>query len=71
MTTKRFQIQNMHCGGCVRNVTRILSELSGVRVAAVGVGSAEVTVDSDAAARKIVTALGEAGYPAAETVSSR
>ena len=70
MTTRRIQIQNMHCGGCIRNVTRILSELSGVRVAAVSVGSAEVAVDSDEAVGKIVAVLGEAGYSAAEAVSS-
>lgn len=60
-----LSIEGMHCGNCVKNVTRTLQQLQGVEVRRVEVGTALVGIDpartSDEAVAAAVT---DAGYPA-------
>lgn len=59
-----LSIDGMTCGHCAAAVTKALSEVPGVKVTSVAVGSAVIeTVDGWTTA-KAVAALEEAGYPA-------
>lgn len=58
-------ISGMHCGGCVRHVTGVLERLPGVRVDAVQVGSARVSIDpARVQPEQVAAALTEAGHAA-------
>lgn len=60
-----FQISGMSCDNCVRHVQAALSDLSGVTVRDVKVGSATVRVEPDQGGEKaVILALQEAGYGA-------
>jgi copper chaperone CopZ len=66
MENVSFDVQDMHCGGCVRHVTEALRRLDGVEVRQVAVGAADVSFDpAKTTARAIALALADAGYPAA------
>lgn len=65
MQNEKFDVQDMHCGSCVRHVTEALRRLDGVEVRQVAVGSADVSFDpGKTSANAIAAALAEAGYPA-------
>ena len=66
MQNAKFNVRDMHCGGCVRHVTEGLRRLDGVAVRQVTVGAAEVSFDpAKTTAQAITAALADAGYPAA------
>lgn len=47
MQTVTLAIEGMTCGGCVKNVTRVLSELDGVEKVEVSLEQAKVVVTFD------------------------
>jgi len=68
MADVTLQIENMHCGSCVRRVTQTLNSLPQTRATEVRVGSARAHTEADPA--ELVRALGEAGFPAHLTASA-
>lgn len=61
-------IDGMSCQMCVRHVTRALSELPGVQVRDVAVGSATIYFDpTESSEQEILQAIREAGYSASRT----
>ena len=69
MSTLNLVIDGMHCAGCVRRVTTLLTKIDGVTPVTVAVGSASVEVTPAAAAAgidaaHIAQALTAGGYPA-------
>lgn len=71
MNTLLLEIDEVHCGGCVRRVTSILNSLPGIVVKDVRVGSVTLDVDpakttSDAG----FAALRTGGYSAREEVGN-
>lgn len=65
MTTLALQIENMHCGACVRRVTQTLNAVPGTHADEVKVGSARISTASTA--DEVTRALNAAGYPAQVT----
>ena len=64
-STLRFNVKGMTCGGCVRSVQRILTNIKGIVNLDVRVGSVTIVIDPhqvDAAA--IGAELRKAGYMA-------
>ena len=64
---REFAVGGMHCGGCVKSVTRAVSQLSGVRRVDVSLEKNAATVEYDAAAvapAAIVAAIEAAGFEA-------
>jgi len=62
-----FAVAGMHCGGCVKSVTRAVSELHGVQSVAVSLEANAATVEYDGAATgpaAIVAAIEAAGFEA-------
>jgi copper chaperone len=60
-----LQVDNMHCGGCVRRVSQALSSVEGVAIDEVRVGAARLTSNLDPAPVDLaIAALVKAGYPA-------
>jgi Cu+-exporting ATPase len=60
-----LRIDNMHCGSCVRRVSRALAATEGLQVNEVRVGAARVSSSKDPApVEQAVAALEKAGYPA-------
>lgn len=57
-----LQIENMHCGACVRRVTQTLNALPSTHADEVQVGSARVSTEAPTA--EITQALAAAGFPA-------
>ena len=48
MKTITLNIEGMHCGGCVKSVTQVLTELDGVQSADVQLeGKANITFDEN------------------------
>jgi copper chaperone CopZ len=67
MDTLSLALRGMGCGGCVKNVRKVLDALPGVAVQNVTVGSALLTYDAAQSTKEtVVEALGKAGYPAQE-----
>ncbi len=67
METLSLALKGMGCGGCVKNVRKVLDGLPGVAVQNVAVGSALLTYDPARSTQEaVVEALGKAGYPARE-----
>jgi copper chaperone len=66
METKlNLAIDGMHCGACVRRVTKALQSVEGVTVKSVEVGSAEVVFDAaETSAQDITSTLDRNGFPA-------
>ena len=62
MARLTLQIDNMHCGACVRRVTMALNALPNTHADEVSIGSAHITTTAPAA--EIQQALATAGYPA-------
>ena len=65
MTTVTLNIDGMTCGGCVKSVTRILSELAGVSHAEVNLENKSAVVNFDESKVKInqlVDAVEDGGY---------
>ncbi len=61
----RFNVKGMTCGGCIRSVQRILTNINGVVGLDVGVGSATIVIDPHQVdAEAIGAALRKAGYVA-------
>ncbi|GJJ79748.1 heavy-metal-associated domain-containing protein [Pasteurella canis] len=62
-----LKIEGMHCGGCVKSVTRILQEFDGVEIAEVNLESAnaEVTFEpSQVSIEELIEAVENAGFEA-------
>jgi copper chaperone len=57
-----MEIEQMHCGACVRRVTQTLNSLPGTHADSVRLGAAQLTTDADPAA--VVEALAHVGFPA-------
>jgi copper chaperone CopZ len=58
-------IEGMHCGACVRRVTNALEGVSGLKLEAVSVGSAQVSFDPKVAnAKEITEAVNRIGFQA-------
>ena len=58
-----LQIEGMGCNHCIKAVEGALSEVAGVAVHAVEIGSAKISYDPDATeSARINEALEEAGY---------
>lgn len=65
MTDVVLSIEGMHCGNCVKNVTRALERLDGVEVRRVDMGTAVLGIDtSRITADRVAAAVTDAGYPA-------
>ena len=62
MALLTIQIDNMHCGACVRRVMQTLNTLPATHAEEVRVGRARVHTQSEPAV--ITQALGSAGFPA-------
>ncbi len=67
MSTLRFEVTGMTCGGCAGRATRALQGVEGVAEANVNLASRMATVDTDVSAEVLQAALKTAGYPAAES----
>lgn len=65
MQKKRFVVEGMSCGGCVKAVTSVLRRLPGVEVDEVTIGAATVHVDPQkSSGEAVAAALTDAGFPA-------
>jgi copper chaperone len=65
MENIRLSIEGMHCEACVRRVTKALTEVPGVRVDTVEVGSARVGFDPAAARpEQIAASIDKIGFKA-------
>lgn len=63
-----LRIEGMHCGSCVKNVTRALSQIDGVDVRRVDIGTALVAIDpARTSTEAVAAAVTAAGYPAHTT----
>jgi copper chaperone CopZ len=61
--TLRFTMKGMTCGGCVRNVQRVLSNISGIVDSNVSVGNVMVIIDTNKIdAKEIEAALKKSGF---------
>jgi len=64
---QEFAIGGMSCGGCVKSVTRAVSQLTGVRAVDVSLEKKAATIEYDGTAIEpaaIVAAIEEAGFEA-------
>ena len=60
---RTLTIDGMHCDHCVDKVEEVLTDLDGVTVRSVDIGSAEVSVDAEAVSDdEIAAVLDDAGY---------
>lgn len=68
MKTITLKVEGMHCGGCVKSVTRVLEELDGVQSADVQLeGKATVTFDeSKVTVAQLIEVIEDAGFDATE-----
>lgn len=66
MSTIHLEVQGMSCGGCVKSVTAVLTQLPGVSTVDVDLHAGHVTVNGDLpqGGDPLVLALTTAGYPA-------
>ena len=62
MPTLNLNIENMHCGACVRRVTQTLNALPDTHAEEVQIGAARVRTEAEPT--QIQEALRVAGYPA-------
>ena len=66
LTEKTLLINGMTCGHCVISVRKELSKIDGVKIDAVKIGSAAVTVDETKVTDQVLQhAVEEAGYTVA------
>ena len=63
-----LNIEGMHCGGCVKSVTRVLTELDGVQSADVQLeGKANITFDENrVSVAQLIEVIEDAGFDATE-----
>ena len=64
---QEFAVRGMHCGGCVKSVTRAVSQVPGVQAVEVSLEKGAASVQYDAAAvapAAIVAAIEAAGFEA-------
>ncbi|MBS6000426.1 copper chaperone [Haemophilus haemolyticus] len=68
MKTITLNIEGMHCGGCVKSVTRVLTELDGVQSAVVQLeGKANITFDENRVnVAQLIEVIEDAGFDATE-----
>ena len=68
MKTITLNIEGMHCGGCVKSVTRVLTELDGVQSADVQLeGKANITFDENpVSVAQLIEVIEDAGFDATE-----
>jgi len=68
MKTITLNIEGMHCGGCVKSVTRVLTELDGVQSAVVQLeGKANITFDENRVnVAQLIEVIENAGFDATE-----
>ncbi len=64
MSDVDLSLEGMHCDGCVRRVSALLRRVPGVRGAKVEVGRVQCIADTEATVATLITALGDAGFPA-------
>ncbi len=67
MTTATLNIQGMTCGGCVKSVTKVLTEIDGVSRADVDLAAARAVVEFDASKTNpaaLAEAVDDAGFDA-------
>ena len=68
MANVTLKIDGMTCGGCVKSVTRVLSETDGVKSTNVDLASASAVVefdDSKTNVAALISVVEDAGYDAA------
>jgi copper chaperone CopZ len=68
MAALALQLENMHCGACVRRVTLALNTIPGTHAHQVSIGTATIT--TSAPPELIQQTLADAGYPATVTSST-
>ena len=61
MATLTLKIENMHCGSCIRNVTKALNTVPGTHAEEVRLGSARISTTSGP--EQVQQALTAAGFP--------
>ena len=68
MKTITLNIEGMHCDGCVKSVTRVLTELDGVQSADVQLeGKANITFDENRVnVAQLIEVIEDAGFDATE-----
>ncbi|KAA5523233.1 hypothetical protein AAX17_01920 [Haemophilus haemolyticus] len=68
MKTITLNIEGMHCGGCVKSVTQVLTELDGVQSADVQLeGKANITFDENRVnVAQLIEVIEDAGFDATE-----
>ena len=68
MKNIRLTVTGMHCGGCVKSVTRVLEELDGVVEVNVSLdGYADIQFDeSKVSVAQLIETIEDAGFDAAE-----
>ena len=68
MKTITLNIEGMHCGGCVKSVTRVLTELDGVQSADVQLEvKANITFDENRVnVAQLIEVIEDAGFDATE-----
>ena len=68
MRTITLNIEGMHCGGCVKSVTQVLTELDGVQSADVQLeGKANITFDENRVnVAQLIEVIEDAGFDATE-----
>ena len=68
MKTITLNIEGMHCGGCVKSVTRVLTELDGVQSADVQLeGKANITFDENrVSVAQLIEVIEDAGFDVTE-----
>ena len=68
MKTITLNIEGMHCGGCVKSVTQVLTELDGVQSADVQLeGKANSTVDENRVnVAQLIEVIEDAGFDVTE-----
>lgn len=68
MKTITLNVEGMHCGGCVKSVERVLTELDGVQSADVQLeGKATITFDENRVnVAQLIEVIEDAGFDATE-----
>ena len=68
MKTITLNIEGMHCDGCVKSVTQVLTELDGVQSAVVQLeGKANITFDENRVnVAQLIEVIEDAGFDATE-----
>lgn len=68
MKTITLNVEGMHCGGCVKSIERVLTELDGVQSADVQLeGKATITFDENRVnVAQLIKVIENAGFDATE-----